>query len=168
MKALVILIITFCTFNVYAVYAPEWERPISESVMDVEIGTGYYAGITMVRVVMTRKDHSEQATGIQVFLSDGHQMSFQVLEVEEGDCGSQKLIAQFISASDDVDVAYHIQMVLVKHAASMCQNVVLSSRAWEVKIAKYNSVSSVPVGELVLIGNPRPVYTVQGKVEHLL
>ena len=169
MKALIITITTLCAFNAYAVSVVGWERPINESAMSVKLGKGQYTGVTMATVVMTKKDSSEHVTGVQVFLNENYKMSFQVLKVEETACGSQKLVTQYIPVANQpvsVSIGYYTEMVFIDHSFSLC-NEVQSGYTWEVQIIGYDSVSSVPVGELVLAGQPHPIYTVQQSVSSL-
>lgn len=167
MKVLSTLMIILFAFNTYAVSVVGWERPVSESIMVAEISLGHYAEIKTARVVATKQDGSEEWTGVQVFVGDDYDLSFQVIGVEETDCGSKNLLTQYVPRAGELantTMGYHTQMMFVDHSYNICHDVFPSTwemNTWEVDIVDYSVVASVPAGELVLTGKPTPVYTIQ-------
>ena len=95
MKTFAIALITIFSINVNAVEIPGWERPISESNMNLKKSLGSFEQAQSAKVVVTRKGSSPKATGVQVILNNEQTLSFQILGVEDAGCGSRKLITQY-------------------------------------------------------------------------
>ena len=162
MRTIALSIITLFATNAFAVFLPEWDRPIWTSNMQVTEGTQSFEKVGNIVLTLTQKDKSATPTGVDVTFLNGTKTvnhHLNVASIKLTNCSSTVYtFALPESANRTKDGLYgRFNVELTDHSTKTC----LDARPfrWEAKIREGLGWCGTFDSTATLVGNPEPVFT---------
>lgn len=159
-----VMILAGSVFSVraQAVEVPGWDRPQAEATMKVTQAKGTLSQIDSVDLQLNQRS-------VEAKINKTHKLVFHIVEVTEAGCGSKKVLARVSQPSVGSGptvaggVVKHFVLQLIDHRTRVCED--YRPYMWEAKITQIRKSAvfqaGVPVGSVVLEGDPQPIYTIQ-------
>ena len=158
----------------YAIYDPDWMKPILSAKMEIVHATGTFQNIDQVELTLSKHTSGKQADQLTLSYVEApeciQEMGDECLPVirnvtvsikEEIDlgCGSKEYHA---SLNDVNDPTYggRFTIILQDHMGRTCENAP-APYLWQASIRKGYGWCGTMDSKLEIVGNPAPVYTIQ-------
>jgi len=169
MKRIINTLALLLSLPAFAVYAPNWERPIQEAQMDVVKADGFFAGAENVVLTLNRRDGKKApATSFDLELSlpagqELREVSYKVPvdEISASDKGNLIIKGELKLYNEDASTGYFpkVEIELVRPYDMSGANAVDDQWIAVVRFLESGSVNST--SSLQLSGTPESVLTIQ-------
>ncbi|MEO5667119.1 MAG: hypothetical protein ABIR96_03595 [Bdellovibrionota bacterium] len=169
MKTILTTLALALSLPAFAVYAPDWERPVQEAQMDVVQADGYFTGAQNVTLTMNRRDGKKaMATSFNLEVSlpqreSAHPVEYliPVSEISASDKGNMIIKGQLKLYDEDAATGYfpNVEIELVRPYDMTGKQPTDDQWIATVRFLERGSVNST--SSLKLSGTPESVATIQ-------